>query len=588
MEQGRPTDPSRRPDARGPRPDLGGILGKTPPRSPQAEMALLGALLTDPHMMGEILALVPGPEMFSLEAHGAIYTAIAEVWDQAQSGDLVQIVERLRGKKSLEAVGGPTYLVQLVDSTPSTQAAPHYARIVAEKFRLRRLIEAAEQIAYDAYQAGDAGSDEVKLVLDEAEAAIFRIAEGANADEAQKLSELLQDEVDRLDRAMDGERVTGISTGFHDLDKKTSGLHPGELIVIAGRPSMGKTSLALNLAEQIALGGRAPHETHRGETPVAVAFFSLEMSKEAVSQRLISAAANVDHQRLRTGDISMDEFERIKGACATLHHAPVIVDDSPALTVLQLRAKARRMATQHKIRCIMVDYLQLLTAPSAGRESRQNEVAAISRGIKSLARELRVPVVCLAQLNRGVENREGNRPRMSDLRESGAIEQDADIIMLLHREEYYHIGEPDWLDAHPEAKGKAELIIAKQRNGPTGVVEFAWDAAATRFKNYADMDIDPSAYERTMRAPASLEKPRHQGNGSGGFAGSGGGGGYAEYDAGGGSGGFGRRAEPKPFAPGSRSGPVGEFRDGGGPDREESPRDEPVDYAGADDEEPPF
>lgn len=545
-----------------------------PPQNASAEMALLGAILTDPHMMGEVMGVVSGGEAFSVEAHAAIFTAVQEVWDRSQSGDLVQIVERLSGKRVLDAVGGPGYLVQLVDSTPSVQAAPHYARIVAEKFRLRRLIETAEQIVWEAYQAGDGGSDEAKEVLDAAEASIFKIAEMSIADEPQRLSELLQDEVARLDRAMDGERVTGLATGYHDLDKKTSGFHPGELIVIAGRPSMGKTSLALNLAEQIALGGRAPFDPHRGQVPVPVAFFSLEMSKEAVSQRLISAAAQVDHQRIRSGDVSADEFERIKDACSTLHHAPVYVDDSSALTVLQLRARARRMVRQHKVRCLMIDYLQLLTAPGAARENRQAEVASISRGIKSLARELRIPVICLAQLNRGVENREGNRPRMSDLRESGSIEQDADAVMLLHREEYYHIGEPDWLDSHPEAKGKAELILAKQRNGPTGVVEFAWDAAATRFKNFAEFDsgVDIGAYEKQMRAPASLERPRGGGDGGRGGGGTGGGGGGAPSLTP-------TRVEPKGFAPGNKTGPVENFRDGGG-----SMND--AEYAG--EEEPPF
>jgi len=511
-------------------------------------MALLGALLTDPHMMGEIIAFVSGPESFALEAHAAIFVAIHEVWERTQSGDLVQIMSSLSGKKSLEAVGGSQYLVHLVDQTPSTQAAPHYARIVAEKFRLRSLIHAAEQIVYEAYEAGGRGSEQAKEVVDAAEASIFKIAELSDSDEPQKLSELLQEEVARLDRAMDGERGRGVVfTGFHDLDKKTSGFHPGELIVIAGRPSMGKTSLALNLAEQIALGGRTPYESAEGKTPVPVAFFSLEMSREALAQRLISAAANLDNQRVRSGDISQDDFDKVKQACGILHHAPLFVDDSSGLTILQLRARARRLVRQQKIKCIMVDYLQLLTAPAASRENRQAEVAAISRGIKGLARELRLPVICLAQLNRGVEGREGNRPRMSDLRESGSIEQDADAVMLLHREEYYHIGEPDWMDSHPEAKGKAELILVKQRNGPTGVVEFAWDAAATRFKNYADSSVDVGAYEKQMRAPASLERPR---------GGAGGGGGAPSLTP--------ARVEPKGFAPGAKTGPVENFRDGGG------------------------
>ena len=272
---------------------------------------------------------------------------------------------------------------------------------MAEKFRLRRLIEAAEQIVYEAYQASDGGSDRAREVLDAAEASIFKIAESSIADEPQKLSELLQEELSRLDRALEGDRVTGLVTGFHDLDRKTSGFHGGELIVIAGRPSMGKTSLALNLAEQIALGGRAPFEPHRGEVPVPVAFFSLEMSKEAVSQRLISAQAGIDHQRIRTGEISADEFERAKDACSTLHHAPIYIDDAAALTVLQLRARARRLVRQHKIRCDGGPP----PAPSRRRrpESRQTEVAAISRG-SWVWRAMRVPVICSRSQPR-VENR---------------------------------------------------------------------------------------------------------------------------------------------------------------------------------------
>jgi replicative DNA helicase len=319
------------------------------------------------------------------------------------------------------------------------------------------------------------------------------------------------------------------------------------MIILAARPSMGKTALALNLAEQVAFGGRTPWSpSSEGGPPVPVGFFSLEMSKEALALRLISARAGVDAHKLRTADLGKDEWERVNGAVEQLYETPIFVDDTPGLTVLQLRAKARRMKERHDIGALFIDYLQLLTAPGASRESRQVEVSTISRQIKALARELDVPVVCLAQLNRGAEQRERNRPKMSDLRESGSIEQDADVVMLLHREAYYHKDDEQWMNDpdNEELLTLSELIIDKQRNGPTGLIRLTWDERTTRFKS------------RDWRHPTA-DHFHHPGEP-----------GHSAAPGGPASAPFAGPGEPRAtFAPGQKTGPVGDHRDGGGPDR---------------------
>jgi len=520
------------------------LFDRLPPHSLEAEMSLLGSMLLDPAAVGDVISMVRKPEEFYNGAHAEIFRAIVDVYDKHHSGDLVQIVELLRDKAQLESIGGPDYLAELAESVPSAVNAPHYARIVSEKSRLRRLIDAAGTILYDAFHTGELGPDGVREVLDKAEMAVFEIAQESNVSDPQRLAELLQTELDRLEAA-EGKGITGIHTGYADLDELLSGMQPGEMLVIAARPSMGKTALALNMAEQIAFGGNqarlATHDTRR----VPVGVFSLEMSKSAVTQRLLSAASGVDSHKLRGGHFSKAEYESLLTVAGTLSEAPIFVDDMPNMTVLQLRARARRLVSQHGVRALMVDYLQLLTAPGAARESRQVEVSAISRQLKALARELNVPVVCLSQLNRASEQREGNRPRMSDLRESGSIEQDADVVILLHREDYYHVQNPAWADENPDKVGIAELIIAKQRNGPTGVVKLTWDSHTTRFKSYA-----------------------------GGYSG-GGGGGYGSYEtpsaaAAPTSHAPPRPAAPAPFSPGKKSGPISDHRDGGGPDRDQN------------------
>ncbi len=459
-------------------------------------MSLLGSMLLDPAMIGSVLSMLPSHSVFYREAHAEIYRAVVDVYDRHNSGDLVQINELLRERDVLDDVGGVDYLVELAESVPSAVNAPHYARIVAEKYKLRRLIDAAGQILYDSYHAGNLGPDEASEIIDAAEQAVFDIAMDEQKADPQKLGELLQQQIDLLEARMDGRAVEGITTGFTELDSILSGLHPGELVIVAARPSMGKTALALNMAEQIAAGGRVP--TGGGSSGkgghVGVGVFSLEMSRPALTQRLMSSYSGVNSHNMRTGKLTDDDFRSLFNACSALAELPMYIDDAPGLTLLQLRARARRMVAQHGIGCIIIDYLQLLTSPSAARESRQVEVSTISRGIKALARELNVPVICLAQLNRAVELRTGNRPRMSDLRESGSIEQDADVVMLLHREEYYHIDDESWAEDNPDKAGVAELIVAKQRNGPTGVVELTWDSKTTRFKNHTSVHDDFTSY----------------------------------------------------------------------------------------------
>lgn len=539
------------------------LFDRLPPHSLEAEMSLLGSIMLDPRLLSDVLAIVRKADEFYAESHATIFKSIVEVYDRFNSGDLVQIVESIKDKGQLEAVGGAEYLVKLAESVPSAVNAPHYARIVAEKAKLRKLIDAAGTILYDAYHTGELGPDGAREVLDKAEMAVFEIAQQQQLADPQALKDLLQLEIDRIE-SQEGKGISGVPTGYLDLDDLLRGMQPGELVIVAARPSMGKTALALNIAEQMATGVSLAGQP-ASANPVAL--FSLEMSKSAVTQRLISAKSGIPSQNLRGGHKLTDrEYRKLLSACDELAKAPMFVDDTPNMTVLALRARARRLVAQHGVKAIMIDYLQLLTSPGAARESRQVEVSAISRNIKALARELNVPVVCLSQLNRASEQREGNKPRMSDLRESGSIEQDADVVILLHREDYYHTQNPEWSLDNPDKVGVAELIIAKQRNGPTGVVKLAWDSSTTRFKNYAGANIQPP--------------PEFAGGGNGAFADAGNqSGGYESPSSA--AQGFVEAAPRSAFAPARKTGPIDNHRDGGGPEREaEAPVDEGDDSVG--------
>lgn len=442
--------------------ELGKLFDKLPPHAIEAECALLGSMILDPQVVGDVLQIIKSPQDFYRPAHSSVYQAVLQLYDERQSIDVVQLQQKLKDKEQLDQVGGVEYLIELAESVPSAASFEHYARIVRDKAILRHLIESAGTILYQCYH----NDEPVTNLLDQAERQIFEIAELGSRDQAEQLRTLLQETYERLE-SEDGSVMTGIETGFMELDEMLNGLQSGELIIVAARPSMGKTALALNMAEYIGASNRQP-----------VAIFSMEMGKQQLAQRLLCSRSGVDSHKLRRNMLSGDDFGKLAMAVGELSEAPVFIDDTPGLTLLQLRAKARRLAARNDIKAIFVDYLQLMSAP--GMQSREQEVSSISRGIKALARELDVPVVCLSQLNRQAESREGHRPRMSDLRESGAIEQDADVVMMLHREDYYHKGDEAY-----QMTNVAELIVAKQRNGPTGTVKLQFHGATTRFNNLA-------------------------------------------------------------------------------------------------------
>ncbi len=425
-------------------------------------MCLLGSILLEPQVLGDIALAIKDGKEFYKPANGAIYDAMVELYDKNASLDIVQLNQALADRDTVDAVGGADYLVELASGVPSAANATHYARLVREKAMVRKLIEEAGEILQRAYES----RDDAAAILDFAEHRIFSVAERYEHSEVETLGRLVQEVVAKL-QASDGRRVTGVLAGFADLDEVTGGFQQGDFIIIAGRPSMGKTALALNIVENMAV---------RGE-PVGV--FSLEMSRHQLVERLLAARSGLELHRLRRMMLGKEHYSRLFAACGDLQDAPIYVDDMPSSTLLQIRARARRMVAKHDVKAIFVDYIQLITVGQRV-ESRQLEVSEISRGLKGLARELNLPVIAMSQLNRAAEQREGHRPRLSDLRESGSLEQDADLVALLHREDYYHQGEDDY-----DLTRTAELIVAKQRNGPTGTVRLTWIDQSTRFKDYS-------------------------------------------------------------------------------------------------------
>jgi replicative DNA helicase len=439
------------------------LMEAMPPHALEAEESLLGSIIIDPTVLNDVQLILRGTDDFFNKANGTLYTLMAELYDKCETVDLRLLQQLIKDRGVLEAVGGVEYLVKIAEAVPSAASASHYARLVKEKSTIRQLIGAAGEILHNAHTNPESPSD----ILEEAERLIFSIAQQGEQRHAELLDDLLNDAIRQLEEN-DGRLITGIATGYADLDEKTSGLQRGEMIIIAARPSMGKTAFALNIAENMAM------------RDVPVALFSLEMSRQQLVQRLLSSRASVSGHNIRRNSLSDRDMAAIIQAADDLMTRPLYIDDTPSLSITQLRAKARRLKQQHDIGVILIDYLQLMTSGKRA-ESRQQEVSEISRGVKALARELNVPVICLSQLNRGAEQREGHRPRMSDLRESGSIEQDADVVAMLHRESYYHVNDPAWLEANAEKENLAELIIAKQRNGPTGSVDLVWDSTCTRF-----------------------------------------------------------------------------------------------------------
>jgi len=449
--------------------ELTGLLESLPPHAIEAEISLLGSMLIDPQVIGDVLQVIRTGDDFFKPAHTIIFDALVGLYDRHAAADIVQLNQALLDAGALETVGGLDYLARLAEAVPTATNATHYARLVREKSMVRRLISAAGDILQEAYDR----PDDVRMVLEEAERRIFQIVEHSDQSKAETIHSLMMQMMGMLE-AQDGRPISGVKTGFHDLDEMTGGLQHGDMIILAARPSMGKTALALNIAEQVALSN------------VPVGVFSLEMSKQQLVQRVLAARAGIDAHRLRRNLLRKDEHTALMTACDQMFDAPLYIDDTPGLTLLQLRAKARRLQQKHQIKFLVIDYLQLMVSGRKA-ESRQVEVSEISRGVKAMARELEVPVLCLSQLNRSPEERTNRKPMMSDLRESGSIEQDADVVALLHREDYYHKDDPDWEADNPDKAGVAELILAKQRNGPTGVVKMAWVASSMRFRDYSNV-----------------------------------------------------------------------------------------------------
>ena len=446
----------------------GNNYDRVPPHSIEAEVCVLGSMILHAPCIDAVIQIAE-QEHFYRPAHQLLFQTLLELKDGNHPIDLVTVRHELERRKQLEQVGGIEYVVALAEGVPSAANAEYYAKIVRDKALLRELILAGTDIVNDAYQT----RAEADAFLDQAEQRIFQVASKHVGVDSVSLASVLKDTFEKL-QEQEGQIITGLASGYPTLDELTSGFQNSEMIILAARPSMGKTSLLLNIAEHMAVVDQVP-----------VAVFSLEMSREQLSQRLLASHARFDLKQMRRGMISPEDWTRLQLAAGELEPAPLFIDDSPMLTIMQLRAKARRLWANHNVRCVFVDYMQLMSY-SGSATSRQEQISEVSRGIKALARELEIPVVTAAQLNRGPTDRPTHRPRMSDLRESGSIEQDADVVMLLHNEDYYHKGEEGYM-----VKNSTELIMEKQRNGPTGIVYLRFLPGYTRFEIAAPEEFAP-------------------------------------------------------------------------------------------------
>ncbi|MCL6612565.1 MAG: replicative DNA helicase [Peptococcaceae bacterium] len=437
------------------------MTDKVPPQNIDAEQAVLGALFLDREALYRVSRFLR-PEDFYMEGHRLIYKAFLDLDEAGVPPDLVTVTDKLRQQDNLEKVGGATYVASLAGMAPTAANAEHHARIVEEKSLLRGIISIANRIAGMGYEGGD----DAERLIDEAERMLLELGVRRSSSVFSPMDRVLV-EIFRLveERFRNKGKISGVLTGFVDLDRLCCGLQPGDLIIVAGRPAMGKTSFGMTVAHQAALNSKVP-----------TAVFSLEMSKAQLVQRVLCAEAMVDMQKVRSGNLSELDWNKLSEAAARLAGIPLYIDDSPGLSVRQVRAKARRLKAEKGLGLVVIDYLQLMQGSSRA-ENRQQEIADISRSLKALAKDLDVPVIALAQLSRSVEQRDKKRPIMSDLRESGSLEQDADVVMFIYREEYYK--------ADTEKRGIAEIIVAKQRNGPTGTVELAFLKEYTRFMNLA-------------------------------------------------------------------------------------------------------
>jgi replicative DNA helicase len=436
---------------------------RVPPHSEEAEMAVIGAILLDNHAFHLATETITY-DTFYKKAHQDIFQAMTNLSQKGEAIDIITLTEELKRMGVFQAIGGPAYLTSIMDNVHTAANAAHYAKLVLEKYILRRLISVSSSIATDCYL----GEQEARSVLDRAESSIFRISEKGIRRGFIPIGQAVKDTFEKIEKYReDRSLVTGVSSPFYELNSYTSGFQNSDLIIIAGRPSMGKTSLALNIAQHLAIKDKLP-----------VGIFSLEMSNEQLVMRLLCSEARVDFHRMRTGYMKDSEYAELAVVAQYLSEAPIFIDDSAGLSTLELRSKARRLKAERNIGCLIIDYMQLVTVLERA-ENRQQQISIISGNLKGLAKELDIPVIALSQLSRAVESRGGDkRPMLSDLRESGSIEQDADVVLMLYRPEVYE-GEDS------EKAGTAEVIIAKQRNGPTGTVRLAFFKEFTRFDNLA-------------------------------------------------------------------------------------------------------
>ncbi len=436
-------------------------IEKIPPHSNEAEIAVLGSMMLEENAVSQAVELLE-ENYFYNESHRKIFNVIISLYSKNRPVDLVTVTEELKKRNGLESIGGASYIAGLTQAVPTAANVSHYAKIVREKHVLRSLISTGTQIVSDSFLAEGEADD----ILDKAERLIFEIMTKKTDISSSHVADIVKESIEQIDGLYQRkESITGVPTGFHEFDMQTAGLQPSDLIIIAGRPSMGKSALATCIAEYAGVVEGIP-----------TAMFSLEMAKNQLVQRMLCSLAKVEFHKVRTGFLSQSDWPKLTNAASKLSEAPIYIDDTPAISVLELRAKSRRLKSQYDIKLLVVDYLQLMRGPS-NSENRQQEISEISRALKALARELSIPVIGISQLSRAVESRQDRRPQLSDLRESGAIEQDADVVLLLLREEYY--------SPTPENKGIAELIIAKQRNGPVGSVNLAFIKEYTRFESLA-------------------------------------------------------------------------------------------------------
>jgi replicative DNA helicase len=441
------------------------VAERTLPHNLEAERSVLGAVLLNNEVFNLAAEVVDAPDFFR-DAHRRIFEKMVRLSERGDAIDLVTLKEELARSGELDEVGGPAYIAALADGVPRSTNVEHYARIIKEKATLRNLIFSANKILATAYEA----EEEADVILDQAEHAIFAIADDKVRDGFVSLRDLAHASLDTIEKLhARKELITGVPTGFTDLDEMTSGLQPSDLVIVAARPSMGKTSLVLNIAQHV--GTR---------TDLSVGIFSLEMSKEQLFLRMLTAEARIDAHRLRGGFLGERDWGKLSQAIGTLSEAKIFIDDTPSIGVLEMRAKCRRLASEHGLNLVIIDYIQLMQGRGKF-ENRTLELASISRSLKGLAKELSVPIVVLSQLSRAPEARSDHRPQLSDLRESGALEQDADVVVFIYREDVY----ADKNAASADSAGVAELIIGKQRNGPTGVVKLAFIREFTRFENLA-------------------------------------------------------------------------------------------------------